>query len=109
MKLTHIIVVLGAIFASFAASAENTSEKRTSKAAETVCSKDRECTDLVSIQLDGMYYLGLNERDPVSIGALINRKAKTLQTFCEHAEDRRICETYRNQLMLKYITGLLDR
>lgn len=109
MKLFHLIVVMGALLAPIAASADNTSEKRTSKAADMVCSKDKECTDLVSIQLDGMYYLGLNERDPVSIGALINRKAKTLQTFCEHAEDRRVCENYRNQLMLKYITGLLDR
>ncbi|AHE63451.1 valyl tRNA synthetase modifier [Acinetobacter phage ZZ1] len=90
--------------------AQNTaSDKQTSKAASMVCSIDKECSDLVSIQLDGMYYLGLNERDPASIGTLINRKAKTLQTFCEHAEDRKICDTYRNQLMLKYITGLLDR
>lgn len=108
--MKQLLIIIAAVCALIAHPVyASTAENRTSKAAEVVCSKDKECTDLVSIQLDGMYFLGLNERDPASIGTLINRKAKTLQTFCEHAEDRRVCENYRNQLMLKYITGLLDR
>lgn len=109
MKLTYLLAAC-CIITSFSVNAYSAAaDNQTSKAANMVCSIDKECSDLVSIQLDGMYYLGLNERDPASIGTLINRKAKSLQTFCEHAEDRKICETYRNQLMLKYITGLLDR
>ncbi|EQA7786726.1 hypothetical protein ACX818_001320 [Acinetobacter baumannii] len=108
MKLLKLIVILGALVAPMVASA-STEDKRTSKAAGQVCSTNAECIDLVSIQLDGMYFMGLNERDKASIGTLINRKAKTLSSFCDHAEEKKICENYKNQLMLKYITGLLDR
>ncbi|AZU98680.1 hypothetical protein ABNavy71_134 [Acinetobacter phage AB-Navy71] len=108
MKLLKLIVILGAVFAPIVTSA-SIEERRTDKAAGMVCSSNAECIDVVSMQLDGMYFMGLNERDKVSIGALINRKAKELASFCSHAEDRVVCENYKNQLMLKYITGLLDR
>ncbi|CAL1778015.1 valyl tRNA synthetase modifier [Acinetobacter phage vB_AbaM_PhT2-v2] len=108
MKLLKLIVILGAVFAPIVTSA-SIEERRTDKAAGMVCSSNAECIDVVSMQLDGMYFMGLNERDKVSIGALINRKAKALSSFCSHAEDKDVCENYKNQLMLKYITGLLDR
>ena len=108
MTALKLVVILGALIAPILATA-STEEKRTDKAAEFVCSTNRECVDLVSMQLDGMYYMGLNETDNVSIGTFINRKSKTLMTFCRHAPDKKVCETYKNQLMLKYMTGLLDR
>lgn len=89
--------------------ASSVEDLRTTKAAEFVCKTDKECVDLVSLQLDGLYFEGLNERDPASIGTLINRKARDLRSFCDHAPDKRVCETYKNKLMLKYMTGLLDR
>lgn len=108
MKLVKLIVAAGVIIAPVLTFA-SVEERRTSRAADIVCSSNAECVDIVSIQLDGMYFMGLNERDKVSIGALINRKAKTLSSFCDHTEDKTTCENYKNQLMLKYITGLLDR
>lgn len=86
-----------------------TEDVRTTKAANQFCSTNEECVDVVSMELDGMYWQGLNERDPVSIGTLINRKDRSLKSLCEHMSDKKICETYKNQLMLKYMTGLLDR
>lgn len=108
MTTLKIVVILGVMFAPILSTA-SIEEKRTDKTAEFVCSTDKECVDIVSMQLDGMYYTGLNETDPATIGTLINRKAKTLKNFCQHSEDKRVCETYKNQLMLKYMTGLLDR
>lgn len=108
MKFSKFIVILGALYAPIVANA-SIEEKRTDDAAQFVCSTDKECVDFVSIQLDGMYYQGLNERDKASIGTIINRKARTLREFCDHAQDKRVCESYKNKLMLKYITGLLDR
>ncbi|ADG60037.1 valyl tRNA synthetase modifier [Acinetobacter phage Acj9] len=102
-------LILAMLLASPFSFAESIEDLRTTQAAEFVCLTDKECVDLVSLQLDGMYYEGLNERDPASIGTLINRKARSLRTFCHHAPDKRLCETYKNKLMLKYMTGLLDR
>lgn len=101
--------MIGIILVPIAALATPPEELRTNKAATYVCSSNKECIDLVSMQLDGMYYEGRNEMDKASIGTLINRKSRSLKTFCDHAEDIKVCETYRNKLMLNYITGLLDR
>ena len=87
----------------------NVEDKRTTKTADSFCYANDECKDIVSLELDGMYHKGLNERAQVSVGALINRKAKEFGDFCLHTKDKTMCENYKNQLMLKYITGLLDR
>ncbi|QGT53898.1 valyl tRNA synthetase modifier [Acinetobacter phage vB_AbaM_Konradin] len=109
MKLLKLIVITGALVAPILTNA-SVEDRRTSKAASLVCSSNAECIDIVSMQLDGMYFMGLNERDRrASIGTLINRKSRSLDSLCEHAEDKAMCENYKNQLMLKYIIGLLDR
>lgn len=108
MTTLKAVVAMGVLLAPILSTA-SIEEKRTDKAAEFVCSTNKECQDIVSMQLDGMYYRGLNENDPASVGTLINRKAKQLKDFCLHSADQKICENYKNQLMLKYVTGLLDR
>lgn len=108
MTSLKIAVILGALIAPIVSIA-STEEVRSAKTAEFVCYTNKDCVKLVSLQLDSMYNEGLNERDPVTLGTLINRKSKNLSHFCEGSKDKAVCENYKNQLMLKYITGLLDR
>ncbi len=109
MKFIKLIVVMGALIAPMLSIAASTTETRTNKTASNVCLNNAECADLVSIQLTGMYYSGLNEPNSVTIGTYINRKSKELHNFCDKASDKKVCESYKNQLMIQYITGLLDR
>lgn len=108
MTSIKLIVILGALVAPIL-SVASTEEVRSAKTAEFVCYTNKDCVKFVSMQLDSMYYEGLNEREPVTLGTFINRKSKQLASFCDSSQDKKVCENYKNQLMLKYITGLLDR
>lgn len=77
--------------------------------ARQYCLSDKECFDIVSMELDSYYRQGINESGSTSIGTHINRKDKKLADYCKHADNKKSCIDYKNQLMLKYITGLLDR
>lgn len=79
------------------------------KTAQWFCTNDKECIDIVSLELDSMYQQGLNEKDQATVGTLINRKARTLNNYCTHAPDKKVCEAFKSQLMLKYMSGLLER
>lgn len=87
----------------------NPEYKDSTKTANVYCSKDKKCVDVVSMELDGMYYQGLNETKKTTIGTLINRKDREYADYCYKATDKEQCESYRNQLMIKYMTGLLER
>lgn len=103
MKFLCMTVAILACSVSFAA------PPTTDKAANKFCLNDKECIDVVSLELDSLYNQGLNEDKPTTVGTLINRKAKTLADYCTHSKNKRLCEVYKNQLMLRYMTGLLDR
>ena len=79
------------------------------KTVNKFCLSDKECIDIVSLELDSLYNQGLNEISSPTVGTLINRKAKSLSDYCTHSDNRRLCESYKNQLMLRYMSGLLDR
>lgn len=83
--------------------------KDSTKTANVFCLKDKNCVDVVSMELDGMYYQGLNETQKTTIGTLINRKDREMADYCYKANNKDQCESYRNQLMIKYMTGLLER
>ena len=105
-----ILMSIAVILTQLAYGADLTPEyKDSTKTAIVFCSKDKQCVDVVSMELDGMYYQGLNETQKTTIGTLINRKDRELADYCYKAKDKNKCETYRNQLMLKYMTGLLER
>lgn len=108
MKLITLLCSLAMISCSFVYAAQS-SEKEITKTANLFCNKNKECVDVISMELDGMYYQGLNEKKDVTVGTLINRKARSLNSYCEYSKDVKLCESYKNQLMLRYITGLLDR
>lgn len=88
---------------------ENVEYNQSNKTASIFCSNNEECIDVVAMELDAMYYQGVNETNQHTMGTLINRKDRSLADYCNHAKDKKSCETYKNQLMLKYMTGLLDR
>lgn len=79
------------------------------KTAKQFCTSNVECVDLITMELEGFYHQGLNEGHDVTIGTHINRKARSLISYCEYSRDKKTCETYKAQLMLKYMNGLLDR
>lgn len=109
MKSKFIISIL-ILSMSLATNADLlTEQKHSSKTAQHFCFKNTDCVDIVSMELDSLYHQGLNEPKSTNIGTLINRKEKSFADYCRHAKDKNICETYKNQLMLKYMTGLLDR
>lgn len=85
------------------------SKAEVQKEAGWFCSTNTECMDIISLELESMYFQGLNERDPVTIGTLVNRKSRELANYCEYAPEKKICEEYKSKLMLQYMTGLLDR
>lgn len=108
MKLLNLLCLsVVMLVPSFVYAAQ--SETEVTKTAKLFCDANKECVDVVSMELDGMYYQGLNEKKEVTIGTLINRKARSLNSYCEYSKDPKLCESYKNQLMLRYITGLLDR
>ena len=79
------------------------------KTAINFCDANKECIDIIAMELDGMYRQGLNESKHSTDGVLINRKARALNSYCMYAKNKDLCEQYKNQLMLQYITGLLNR
>ena len=110
MKLKPFIVMLGALCACGVAFADlNVEYTQSNKTANIFCFADKECIDVVAMELDAMYYQGLNETKQFTVGTLINRKSRSLKDYCTHAKDKAGCESYKNQLMLKYMTGLLNR
>ena len=88
-------------------------EERTEKVAKQFCSTNKECNDLIAMELSSQLFQGQNDsRDrSVTIGTHINRKSKSLQSYCIHipAQNQKLCEQYKNALLLKYINGLLER
>lgn len=111
MKPQKLIILIGILFTSIYANANlETERKDSSKTAHQFCLSNEDCIDVVSMELDSLYHQGLNEPRNTSIGTLINRKEKFFVDYCRHSKNKdKLCETYKNQLMLKYITGLLDR
>lgn len=110
MKMKPFIVALGALIASSVALANMNDEYiQSNKTAGLYCSSNKECIDVVAMELDAMYYQGLNETKQHTVGTLINRKDRSLRDYCKHADKVEQCETYKNQLMLKYMSGLLNR
>lgn len=76
--------------------------------ADRLCNSNLKCKDIVIINLQGEYREGLNEKRSTSIGTLINNKQNSMKTFCSGNEDA-VCESYKQQLILHYIKGLLSR
>ena len=111
-NLTMALIAVTFIMASALSNANiDIENKQSSKTANQFCSQNDECVDVVAMELDALYYQGLNEPRNTSIGTLINRKEKYYIDYCKHSKEKLkySCESYKNQLMLKYITGLLDR
>lgn len=106
LKIALAIVTMGAAM-TFADAKMSANEVQ--KEAGWFCSTNRECVDVISLELESMYFQGLNERDPVTIGTLVNRKHRELANYCEYAPEKKMCEAYKAKLMLQYMTGLLDR
>ena len=112
MNILKMIFVAGILAVPIATNANIGVEyKQSSKTANQFCLKNKECVDVVAMELDALYYQGLNEPRSTTIGTLINRKDRSLLDYCQHtgASIKDSCEEYKNQLMLKYIMGLLDR
>lgn len=102
--MKFLILIMAAISTIAVASPPSTE-----KAANKFCLSDKECIDVVSLELDSLYNQGLNESTPTTVGTLINRKSKSFSTYCDHSPNAKLCEAYKNQLMLRYMAGLLDR
>lgn len=88
-------------------------EARTEKVAKQFCSTNKECNDMIAMELSSQLFQGQNDsRDrSVTIGTHINRKSKQLQSYCVHIpeDNKKLCEQYKNALLLKYINGLLEQ
>lgn len=112
MKSKIFIVLLGALLASGSAIAkENDEHRQSNKTAGLFCSTNEDCIDVVAMELDALYFQGLNESHQTTMGTLINRKDRSLKDYCAHTKDKAkdMCELYKNQLMIKYMSGLLNR
>ncbi|ADJ19438.1 valyl tRNA synthetase modifier [Acinetobacter phage 133] len=107
--MKKIALALALVLTPFMAADAKLSANEVQKEAGWFCSTNRECIDVISLELESMYFQGLNERDPVTIGTLVNRKHRELSGYCEYAPEKKMCEAYKSKLMLQYITGLLDR
>ena len=104
-----LIILMIALITPVAYAANSVESNRTDRVASHFCDTKKECVDIISMELESMYYKGHNERDKVSIGTLINRKTREYAGYCTHHVDKELCENYKNQLLLKYISGLLNR
>lgn len=105
-----LAIVVGIVpIADAMAKKENVEYNQSTKTAGIFCSTNKECIDVVALELDAMYYQGLNETKQHTMGTLINRKDRLMSDYCNHYKDKESCENYKNQLMLKYMTGLLER
>lgn len=109
MKKLIALALMVAIIPIANAKKENGEYNQSNITAGVFCLNDKECIDVVAMELDAMYYQGLNESKQNTMGTLINRKHRSLADYCNHSKNEENCEIYKNQLMLKYMTGLLDR
>lgn len=105
MKFLIFVLALGLSFPVLAKESPLDLEKTASQ----FCVSNKECVDIISMELEGYYLQGLNQGHEVTIGTHINRKARSLVSYCEYSRDKQTCEKYKAQLMLKYMNGLLDR
>lgn len=103
MKLKHVLVIFCLLSTTIYAS-----DIEVQKASDRLCQQNEACKDIVDMNLKGAYYEGLNEKQNVTIGTLINRKSKSLLPLCD-GFDSSLCKEYKDQIMLRYINGLLSR
>lgn len=103
MKIKYILFIL-----CFLMTSAHASDVEVQKATDKLCQQNEACKDIVDMNLKGAYYEGLNERQNVTIGTLINRKSKSLLPLCD-GFDSVVCKEYKDQIMLRYINGLLSR
>lgn len=75
-------------------------------AAKYFCKEDKECIDILAIELDSSYYEGTKDSKNKNKYAALKRKESSLEDLCEKAPDSGICETYKLALMERYIAGI---
>lgn len=107
-KLTILIIAIILNIGIISANAAQNNDPDVVKIHDKLCGANESCKDIVAINLNGAYYEGLNEKQDVTIGTLINRKSKSLVNLCDGL-DISVCKEYKDQLMLRYIKGLLSR
>ncbi|ASD52047.1 valyl tRNA synthetase modifier [Pseudomonas phage PspYZU05] len=77
----------------------------TTDIAQKYCTGKTECVDIVSLELDEFYDKGYNDSKTYNWGAAMLRVTAELNSLCATSPDKLLCESYRNELTIQYLTG----